>query len=208
VRETVLEQSTKWDSTPFERWRSGANEGHWYGYAADFAGSNLPKGDGSCLVIGSPEVEVNRIQSLGWNVTYLDVRNPPFKVSHVKGDAIRMPFSDNTFDCLSSTCVLTHVGLGRYGDEVSEDGDEIALREMSRCMKPGALASIMFGGCFDGEGVVRIGKAHRIYSTSETERMVKNAGLELLKTGYWKRGPELSKDPHREDYISVLVRKC
>ena len=198
------------DRTPGEKWRRGKNVGHWYGFAADFVTRHLGNGPGRCLVIGSPEDEVAQIKALGWDVTYLDVRRPPFEkdVAYVAGDASKMPFADAEFDALSSTCVLTHVGTGRYGDAVEEDGDILALAEMARCMKPGAKATIMPGGYYDGENVVLLSKAHRIYSPREVTEMMVNAGLEELAREVYLRGKELSRNPKAEDYVSVLVRKC
>ncbi len=175
----------KTEYTEDEPWASEAV--NWYAAACQFAVENL-NGQGKCLVIGSPMFEVMALKNLGWNVTFLDVREPPHMLANrfVKGSITEAPFEDESFDALSSTCVLCHVGLGRYGDPICEDGDKVAIAEMSRVLRTGGKATIMFGPIFPGmlETVV-MSNIHRIYNIAEAMQMAEDVGLECLGWKIW-----------------------
>ena len=76
-----------------------------------------------------------------------------------RADLLKLQFEDNSLASLSCMHVVEHIGLGRYGDPLNPDGDIIAIRGLSRVVKPGGL--LLF--------VVPVGKpkicfnAHRIY---------------------------------------------
>lgn len=73
---------------------------------------------------------------------------------------LNLPFESNSIVSLSCMHTVEHVGLGRYGDEVSPEGDLQATSELSRVVTPGG--NLLF--------VVPIGRpriqfnAHRVYS--------------------------------------------
>lgn len=174
--------------TRTEDWSVTPISGHWYEAAAKFAIHYLGAGHGrSCLVIGSPIFEANYLFQNGWNITYLDVRQPPRgSFIYVRGDVSRLPFDDQVFDAVSTTCVLCHVGLGRYGDPEAEAGDRQALREIARVMKPGASATIMFGPyCPSLSCTVVWGNVHRMYCLQDALMMSQDAGLQTKMTGIW-----------------------
>lgn len=191
-----------------------------YNAAADFVRENLPAGEGrSCLVVGSPIFEARELMDRGWDVTYVDVRQPPEGVfkKFVRTCVTMMDFHDESFDALSSTCVLSHVGMGRYGDPLVEHGDEKGLANMARVMKKGALGTIMFGNVAAMPAVVQLGKCHRIFTMTECRRMLAAAGLEELKVGLWslaqgqwfKDEDDITTDfMGNPDYVTFLVRKC
>jgi SAM-dependent methyltransferase len=188
-----------------------------YVAAAEFVKDNLGSGPGKCLVVGSPIFESLEIIERGWEVTYLDVRDPPHKFERfVKCDAAAMPFEDESFDALSSTCVLSHVGMGRYGDPVIERGDEKALAHMARVLKKGSKATIMFGNAAAMSKVVVLGTCHRIYTMQECRRMLESVGLKEEKVRVWSLGKRAWLADESEmttdymmlpDYVSFLVRK-
>jgi hypothetical protein len=188
-----------------------ASEDHWYAASTNFAVERLGNGRGSCLVIGSPLFEAFALERRGWEVTYLDVRKPPHTFARfIQADAVSIPLPDSSFDAVSSSCVLTHVGLGRYGDPIVKDGDEKMLCEVQRVMKPGAVGAITFGGVVDGELPVRVGNLHRVYTIKEAQRMCDMAVLEIkylsiwsTKDKKWVNKPSASLDPM--DYLSVYV---
>jgi hypothetical protein len=229
VRNEVFIESDRCASTPQEGWtlrkprpdrpapETAIVGRQMYTAAAEFVRDNLGHGTGKCLVVGSPIFEVLEIIERGWEVTYLDVRDPPHKFERfVKCDAADMPFEDESFDALSSSCVLSHVGLGRYGDPVVEDGDEQAIAHMARVLKRGAPAAIMFGNAAVMPQMVRLGTCHRIYTMQECRRMLKAVGLKEEKVRVWslaKRAwladeSEMTTDyMTHPDYVSFLVRK-
>lgn len=174
--------------TPNEGWSKEPYADLWYTAAAQFAISALGKGYGrKCLVIGSPGYEVSALQYHGWEVDYLDIRVPPFAVNHIQGDVTAMPFADESFDAVSSTCVLCHAGLGRYGDPIVVDGDMTAIKEIARVMKQNATAAIMFGPCIPSLKITfTYGIVHRIYSLWACSELAKSAGLLPVLQGLWR----------------------
>jgi SAM-dependent methyltransferase len=205
-----------------EEWQ-GLYRGHWYEAGLRFAEHHLKGVEGSCLVVGSPLEEVRVLR--GWlDVTYLDIRKPPDAFGkHVVADCMKIPFEDETFDCLSSTCVLTHVGTGRYGDGMDEEyGDEVALKEMARVLKKGGVGAIQFGPFIESPVMIQCSLVHRVYSLGEVARMCEVAGLKIFEVGIWDYrtrhwNSEKIENPNipqkiefqvgETDYISVAVRK-
>ena len=187
---------------------------HWYNGSADFAVGEL-KGNGRCLVVGSPLFEAFELQDEGWSVTYVDVRKPPTdRLRWVFGDASDLPFDDESFDAVSSSCVICHVGLGRYGDGESEDGDYRMMREIRRVLKPGGLAVLSLPVA-SIEITERFGTCHRIYAMREVNEIVRQAGMTVVKAAVWDAAfgrwrptsERLADTLALPDYLSVLLRR-
>jgi hypothetical protein len=73
-------------------------------------------------------------------VTMVDIRPVPLAVPNftfVRGSILDLPFPDGSVESLSSLCVVEHIGLGRYGDELDASGSETAWRELVRVLKSG-----------------------------------------------------------------------
>lgn len=218
MREEEVIAARRDENTPNEQWNVGNRTGHWYAASTEFAREHLGLGNGrTCLVIGSPIFEAKELRRRGWDVTYLDIREPPpvqFKV--VRGDAAEMTFPDESFDAVSSSCVLTHVGTGRYGDGLDrEHGDEKMLAHVARVMKPGAKATLTFGAVADLPKMVRRGATHRIYTIAECQRMMDAARLQIWDMRIWsaatktwlKDNEPMTKSINDPDYISYMVTK-
>jgi len=208
------------EHTPDEPWyadRAAAErEGHVYAVFADFALETLGAGAGrSCLVIGSPLFEALELHEAGWAVTYLDIRKPPLALRWVEGDATAMPFGGARFDAVSSNCVLCHVGLGRYGDAKTQNGDFAMLHEIARVLRPGGTVAITVGPAADCGHTRRMGTIHRVYVPADVFAMVAAAGLELVhsralnsRLGIWRSADEaLTAEPHLPDYLTLQLRK-
>ena len=214
-RDELIVEYRGLEKTPDEKWNIGNRTAHWYEYSTKFASEYLGIGDGrSCLVIGSPVYEAMVLRERGWDVLYMDIRNPPKEVGkHIVMDATEITLPDESFDAVSTSCVLTHAGTGRYGDSTKyAHGDEIMLGHIARVMKPKAKAQITFGACYSGEKMVRLGKAHRIYTVNECERMLKEAGLSVVESKVWSFRTktwttEITPDIYDPDYISYAVVK-
>lgn len=217
TRDEIVIPSPVNNKTVGEKWKKPL-QGHWYHAACGFVVEHLGVGDGrSCLVIGSPLFELGEIERLGWEVTYLDVREPPVKPERfVQGDAMKPLFRGKSFDAVSSTCVLCHAGTGRYGDAIDlEHGDEVMLGEISRVLKPEGRAVLMFGPVVDMPRMMRRGTEHRFYTLGEAHRMLWEAGFTVLEVriwntlkGVWRKLTDKPTDSISDaDYLSVSVLK-
>lgn len=227
MRDYVLFSGSSNESTPDEPWTYKRERSHWYNFSADFAVRMLDEGRGKCLVIGSPLFEATEIADAGWDVTYLDVRIPPVidsRFTFVQHDACRLPFPDSSFDAVSTSCVLCHAGMGRYGDPLIEDGDELILGEIKRVLKLHGLAAVTFGPVIDQAMMMRFGNTQRVYTLTEARRMIskwdlKEERTEVLnaETGVMsadhqpRRSIIMHSDGSYElgnvDYLSMLLRK-
>lgn len=201
-----------------EQWNVGNRTNHWYAASTEFATRHLGLGSGrTCLVIGSPIFEALALRKQGWNVTYMDIRTPPDQpFTVIQGDAADMQLPDSSFDAVSSACVLTHVGTGRYGDGLDrEHGDEKMLAHVARVMKPGAIAALTFGAVADLPKMVRRGDTHRIYTVAECRRMLAAQDFKIGDMQIWshatkkwlEEGAPITQSINDPDYISFMVEK-
>ena len=182
-----------------DKWKK-RDEGHWYASAADFALEHLGHGAGTCLVIGSPQFELQMLESSGWDCTYLDIRQPPFRtLKFVQHDASKpLPFPDGSFNAVSSTCVLCHVGTGRYGDAKVEDADQLLLNEIYRVLAPAGRLCAMFGPVTSKTYEI---PDHRLYHVQDAVDMVEKAGMKVVYEQVFKT--------KADDYLSIsAVREC
>jgi len=78
-------------------------------------------------------------------------------------DLSNLPFADNSIESLSCMHVAEHIGLARYGDAISPDGDIATMHQLARVLAP--EGNLLF--------VVPVGKrqlqfnAHRIYDPED-----------------------------------------
>jgi SAM-dependent methyltransferase len=73
-------------------------------------------------------------------VRFYDFRPAELALSNVEcraADLLKLPFDDNSIGTLSCLHVAEHVGLGRYGDAIDEEGDLKAIAELKRVVAPG-----------------------------------------------------------------------
>lgn len=208
--------------TPDEPWTIERGEPQWYGAGCDYALEALGDGPGKALVVGSPIFEVYELQRAKWDVTFLDCRQPPVNgFRYLLADACDTGLEDGTFDAVSSTCVLCHVGMGRYGDNVVRNGDEKMLAEIARVLKPGGAACLMFGPVMNAIAPLSVGALHRVYTVQEVLRLGDQAGLQVEQVRVWDgrnlawRSQPLPQNEYRDgqlymdkpDYIAALLKK-
>jgi SAM-dependent methyltransferase len=77
-------------------------------------------------------------------VPFISVDIRPLEVelnglSAVQGSLLKLPFADNEVPCITTMCVLEHIGLGRYGDQLAATGTVDAVAEISRVTMPGGI---------------------------------------------------------------------
>jgi len=165
--------------TPNEKWMPPREADHIYTRAITLARQHLAP-PGPVLVIGSTVAEVVTLRDEGYAVTFLDIRPAPVVRGVVtrQGNALALPFPDASFSRISSTCVLCHVGIGRYGDPIMEDGDVQMLAEIARVLTPGGRAVLVCGPVADEAFLPSDGR-HRVTSN---ERMARICPLDLVDT--------------------------
>jgi len=98
------------------------------------------------------------------NVSYYDFRKPSVALSNMQcgvQDATSLTFESDSIESLSCMHVIEHIGLGRYGDAIDNQGDMRAASELARVLKPGGHLLIVVP--VGDEQSIRF-NAHRIYS--------------------------------------------
>ena len=141
---------------------------------AGCAGTNLP------IELANRGHEVYGIDA----IPYHNQQNFTF----VQGNLDHLPFDNDFFDIVTTVSTIEHVGLGRYGDPISPDGDKKAMEEIKRVVKPGGkiIITIPCGIdtiCYSKDGV----PLHRVYSPISLIKLL--SGLKILEISYIvKRG--------------------
>ena len=203
------------DYTPHEFWMLQREPGHHYCKQVDFALHGIGSGPGCLLMVGSPLFELIEFSQAGWEVTFVDVRKPPHMEGFllVQADASTSSFEPGLFDAASTTCVLCHAGMGRYGDPIMAEADVLILKNIARALKPGARLAVTFGPVASISGIARIDNRHRVYNLPIARAMAQDAGFRILKegildinTGQWTGKPPTALFLGRE-YLSMLLEK-
>jgi len=202
--------------TPDEPWSITLKPGHQYEAAAAYVHQTLGRGYGrSVLVIGSPPREAYMLADDGWQVTYLDWRRPPIMpgIEVRVGNALSLPFERGRFSALTSTCVLCHAGMGRYGDPVDEDGPSRMLAECRRVIRGDEVAVLMAGPVYAGPPI-SIGTIHRVTSLEEFDEHASSRGWAIEELAVWNPntqamlGPseQISQNRDAPDYLCAVLR--
>lgn len=75
----------------------------------------------------------------GVKVTGLDYRNYPYiapNFQFLRGDILKLPFNDFSFDAVTCISTLEHIGIGFYSDpKQSISADVVAMREITRVLR-------------------------------------------------------------------------
>jgi SAM-dependent methyltransferase len=107
----------------------------------------------------------------------------PVEFTFVRGNLEYMPFDNDSFDIITAVSTIEHVGLGRYGDPISPDGDKNAMEEIRRVVKPGRRIVITIPCeadiiCYSKDGV----PLHRAYSPTSLNNLLSR--LKILEISY------------------------
>lgn len=97
-------------------------------------------------------------------ITMIDIRPLPLDLpglNFIEGSILDLPFDDNSLDSISSLCVVEHIGLGRYGDQIDAFGSEKSICELKRVVKVGGV--IIFSVPVDRVNTVYF-NAHRAFT--------------------------------------------
>ncbi len=115
-------------------------------------------------------------------ITMIDIRPIELELDNLffkKGSILELPFKDNSIETLSSLCVVEHIGLGRYGDELDPYGSEKAIKELKRVLKVGGV--MLFSVPVDCENKVYF-NAHRAFTRDYILELFE--GFQLLEEKY------------------------
>jgi len=115
-------------------------------------------------------------------VTMVDIRPVELELENFffkKGSILDLPFEDNTLETLSSLCVIEHIGLGRYGDELDPFGSEKAIKELKRVLRMGGV--ILFSVPVDSVNTIYF-NAHRAFTRDYILELF--AGYKILEEKY------------------------
>lgn len=134
------------------------------------------------LDIGSPLAQTVAVASLPQvRVSMVDVRAVPeaalFPFPVMCASATALPYATNSLDVVTSSCVLCHVGDGRYDEEFCVDGDRRMLAEIRRVLVSGGCAVLIAGPVVRAPRPVVVYNAHRIYTTAWLASAVTAAGF-------------------------------
>lgn len=105
-----------------------------------FVLNNLPDKKLKILDIGCSESKLGlMMSSLGYKVFGIDLNEPIFRhpnFTFIKGDIMKMPFEDKSFDLVVSNTVIELIGWGWYKNNPTKaNGDLIAMHETKRVLK-------------------------------------------------------------------------
>jgi SAM-dependent methyltransferase len=97
-------------------------------------------------------------------VTFVDIRPMDIKIEEIQfkeASILNLPFNSDSIGCISSLCVVEHIGLGRYGDRIDSFGSEKAIKELIRVTKQNG--DILFSVPVDIENRIYF-NAHRAFT--------------------------------------------
>jgi len=136
--------------------------------------------------IGSTALFVG-ILSQFTKVCSVDIRPLPVKIEGLElksGSLLNLPFSDGELESVSSLCVIEHIGLGRYGDELDPKGTDKAISELIRVL--GIGGNLYISVPIDEKTRVYY-NAHRSFSYDDFITKVKDLWLIEVKFIHGKR---------------------
>jgi hypothetical protein len=121
------------------------------------------------------------------DVEVLDIRPIPICVERVlfhQVDLFHLPQQwENVADCVTCLHTLEHFGLGRYGDQINDEGWKLGLESLKKILTPGGTLwlSTPIGAervCFN---------AHRIFNPQTIVEEAGQLGLELKSFAFLTR---------------------
>lgn len=124
------------------------------------------------------------LASRGFRVVGIDFNPYPYKhpkFSAVRGDAMRIPFATGCFGAVLAVSVIEHIGIGHYGDPLSEMGDCAVVNEIVRVLRPGGrvLITVPFGRAITDD-------FQRVYDPQRLRRLL--TPVEVVKIEHaWSR---------------------
>lgn len=160
--------------------------------------------------------ELAGVKALFWAMQDAGEVGPDAEAACVQGDALRLPFPDDTFDRIIASEVLEHLRE-----------DELALAELTRVLKPGGIIAVTVPAwlaeklCWalsaEYHAPLSEGGHLRVYTEAQLRHRLEGAGLtpfgshraHALHSPYWwlrcAVGPTNDTNPLVQAYHRVLV---
>lgn len=130
-------------------------------------------------------------------VISIDVRPLPVSLQGLdckQGSITNLPFKDDSIEFLTSMCVIEHIGLARYGDELDPLGSIKAFKEVARVIRTGG--HFIFSVPLSHTPALLF-NAHRIFS--------KQQALQLIGPAFSLQDELfLFPEPHEESLVAHL----
>ncbi|MCS7073092.1 MAG: class I SAM-dependent methyltransferase [Bacteroidia bacterium] len=115
-------------------------------------------------------------------VIFVDIRKIDVQLNgltFLEASITQLPFPDNCIECISSLCVVEHIGLGRYGDPLDNWGSEKAVAELKRVVAPNG--HVLFSVPVDKQNQVHY-NANRAFSRDYVLQLFD--GFKLIEERY------------------------
>lgn len=103
--------------------------------------TKMPHGPGTALEVGCGSSYMGLLAARrGFCVLAIDVAEVQWPYSHpnlsfLRGDVLELDLEPESFDLMINCSTLEHIGLGRYGDQVHEEGDLRAMQRLNRFLR-------------------------------------------------------------------------
>lgn len=121
------------------------------------------------------------------SVTMVDIRPLDLEMGSInfkQGSILSLPFENESLQSVSSLCVVEHIGLGRYGDELDPLGSEKAIDELRRVLLPGGYLYLSLP--IDSHNTLYF-NAHRAFSEQYLKQILRGFTFHDRKYIYGKR---------------------
>jgi 2-polyprenyl-3-methyl-5-hydroxy-6-metoxy-1,4-benzoquinol methylase len=172
---------------------------------------------GRVLDVGCAESTlITELASLGFEAHGIDARLYPVKYSNVtfiEASICEAPYKDNSFDVEIAVSTIEHIGMtvGYWGVQVDSKGDEKAIREITRMLKPDGkvLITLPYGVLGISDWYLRTSQSKfRVYNGCSLKKLLEKLSIETanyyaLKGKFWV--PVSEKEAERSKRAIVLV---
>ena len=141
-----------------------------------------------------------KLNSLGYETHCLDIRKPNFRlpkeIKFHQDNLLDIKLKEK-FDVITCISVIEHIGIGRYGDPIGEDGDIKAVKGLLKLLKPNGVL-ILTTNTAKTTGIVEDSTGHceMRYAKDRLDKIkslgtVLNEEYRYFDGKYWIKCPDL-----------------